>query len=67
MLALVVFFLLHWDAVFTLTRFYLTVNFSYEILCLTLSLVSMHSAANSMWTLTKFSYSSFRVSVSDIS
>ena len=66
-LALVGFFLLHRDAVFALSRFFLTVNVSHGTLYFTLNSVGMHSAAASMWVLMKFSYLSFGVSVSDIS
>ena len=66
-LALVWFLLLHQDVVFTLSHFFLTANVSQRTLCFALCLVGMHSAATSMWALTKFSYLSFRISVSDIS
>ena len=52
------FLLLHLDAVFTSAPFFLGLD---------LCLVSMHSAAVSKWALTKFSYSSFGVGVSNIS
>ena len=62
-LTLVGFLLLYSDAVFTSSRF---ANVSQGNLYLALSLVGMLSAVASMWALTKFSYSSFGVSVSDI-
>ena len=46
-LVLVGFFLLHLEAVFTSTRFFLTANVSYGTLGLALCLVGMHSAAAS--------------------
>ena len=64
---LVGFLLLHRDTVFTFARFFLTANVSFWTLGLALCLVGMHSALASMWALTKFSYSSFRIRVSDIS
>ena len=64
---LVGFLLLHRDAVFTSVRFFLIGNVSHGTWTLALSLVGMHSAAASMWTLTMFSYSLFGESVSDIS
>ena len=60
-------FQLHLEAVFTFARFFLTANVSHGTLGLALCLVSMHSAAASQWALTKFSYSSFGVCVSDFS
>ena len=66
-LILIGFFLLHSDAVFMSARFFLTANVSHGTLDLALCLVCMHSAAISMWVLSKFSYSSFGVGVSDIS
>ena len=57
------FFLLHLEAVFMSARFFLTANASHGTLGLAL-LVGMHSAATSKWTLTKLSYSSFRLCVS---
>ena len=66
-LALVGLLLLYRDVVFALSRFFLTANIFRGTLCLGLSLVGMHSAAASMWVLAKFLYSSFGVSVSDIS
>ena len=47
--------------------FFLTANVSHGTLGLALCLIGMNSAAASKWALTKFSYSSFRVGVSDIS
>ena len=55
------FLLLHRDAVFMWSRFFLTANVSNGTLCLIFSLVCMHSAVAFMWVLTKFSYSSFGV------
>ena len=66
-LILVGFLLLYFEAVFTSTRFFLTANVSHGTLSLALCLVGMHSAAASKWALTKFSYSSFGVCVSDFS
>ena len=66
-LAIIRFLLLHRDIVFTLSHFLFTINVSHRTLCLALSLISMHSAPASMWELTKFSYSWFGISVSDIS
>ena len=60
-LALVGFLLLHRDAVFTSSRFFLAAKIFQGIICLALRLVGMHSTAASMWALTKFSYSSFGV------
>ena len=45
--------------------FFLNANVSQGTLCFDLNLVGMHSAAASMRGLTKFSFSSFGVSVSD--
>ena len=66
-LILVGFFLLHLEATFTSARFFLTTNVTYGTLSLALCLVDMHSAATYKWALTKFSYPSFIVGVSDIS
>ena len=66
-LILVGFLQLHLEAVFTSARLVLTADVSHGTLCIALCLVGMHSAAASKWTLTKFSYSSFGVEVSDIS
>ena len=55
------------ETFFTLSRFFLTANVSHGTLYLALSLVDMHSAATSMWTFMKFSYSSFGVSVLNVS
>ena len=60
-------FLLSKDAIFFYFIFFLTTSDSHRTLLLTVGLVGMHSAAASMWTMTKFSYSSFRVSISVIS
>ena len=66
-LILVGFFLLHLEAVFTSAHFFLIAYVSHGTLSLSLCLVSMHSAAASKWALTKFSYSSFGIFVSDFS
>ena len=66
-LILVGFLLLHKEAFFTYACFFLTAEVSHETLDLALCFVGMHSAAASKWALTKFSYSSFGVGVSDIS
>ena len=67
-IALVGFFLLHLEAVFTSARFSLPANVSHGTLDLVLCFVGMHFAAVSRWALTKLSYSSFgeRVSVSPV-
>ena len=65
-LILVGFLLLHRDAVFTSACFFLT-TVSDGTLDLALCLVCILPDAASMWVLTKFLYSSFGVSVSDIS
>ena len=64
---LVRFHLMRREAIFTSARFFLTANVSHGTLGLALYLVGMHSATASKWALTKFSYSSFEVGVSDIS
>ena len=61
------FFRLHLEVVFTSARFFQTVYVSHVTLGLALCLVGMHSAATSKWALTKFSYSSFGVCITDIS
>ena len=66
-LILVGFLLLHLEAIFTSACFFLTAHVSHGTLGLALCLVGMHSAAASKWALTKFSYLSIRVGVSDIS
>ena len=66
-LILVGFLLLHLEAVFMSACFVLTSNVSHGTLGLAFWLVGMHSAAASRWALMKFSYSSFRVCVSDFS
>ena len=66
-LVLVGFLLLHLEAVFTSAHFFQTANVSHGTLLLALCLVGVHSAASSKWALTKFSYLSFGVGVSDIS
>ena len=58
---------MHFKAVFTSARFFLTTNISHGTLGLAFCLVGMHSAAAFKWALTKFSYSSFAVCVSDFS
>ena len=55
---------MHRDAVFMSSRF-LTASVSQGTLFC--SLVGMHSAVASIWALTKFSYLSFLLGVSDIS
>ena len=65
-LTFVGFLLLHKDAFFTLSRFFLINSDSYGTLHLALALVVMHSVAASLRVLTKFSYSSFGVYFSDI-
>ena len=62
-LVLVGFLLLHSEAVFTSSRYFLTVNVSHGTLHSVLCLVGMHFAAASKWVLTKFSYPSFGVCV----
>ena len=62
--ALVGFFLLHLEAVFTSARFSLTANVSHGTLDLVLCFVGIYFAAASRWALTKFSYPSFGVRVS---
>ena len=62
--ALVGFFLLHLEAVFTSARFSLTANVSHGTLDLVLRFVGMYFSAASWWALTKFSYSSFGVRIS---
>ena len=54
-------------AIFTSETFFLTSNISHRTLESALCLVVMNSAAVWKWALTKFSYASFRVRVSDIS
>ena len=61
---LVGFFLLHLEAVFTFARFSLTANVYHGTLDLVLGFICMYFAAASRWALTKFSYSSFGVSIS---
>ena len=61
------FLLLYLEAVFTSAHFFLTDNVSDGTLGLALCLVDTHSAATCKWALTKFSYSSIGVGVSDIS
>ena len=61
------FLLLHLEAVFTSASFFLTTYVSHRTLGLALCLVGMHSAAASKWALMEFSYSSFRLYISDIS
>ena len=59
------FILLHRDADFTLTHFFLTAKVSHGTQYFDFSLFGMHSAAASMWTLTKFSFSSLGANVSE--
>ena len=66
-LILVGFLLLHREVVFMSACFFLTTNVSHGTLGLALWLVGMHSVTASKWALTKFSYLSFGVGVSDIS
>ena len=66
-LILVGFFLLYLKVVFISACFFLTAKFSHGTLSLALCLAGMHSTVASKWALTKFSYSSFSVGVSDIS
>ena len=61
------FLLLCEEGIFMSTHFFLTINVSHRSLSLALCLVGMHSAAASKQAFTKSSYSSFPVSVSDIS
>ena len=56
--------LLRREAIFTSACFFLTANVSHGTLVLALCLVGVHSAADSKWVWTKFSYSSFRVGTS---
>ena len=63
-LVFVVFYLLHLEAVFPPARFSLTAYVSHGALGLVLCLFGMHSAAASLWILTKLSYLSFGVCVS---
>ena len=58
-LTLVRFLLLHLEEVFTPACFLLTTNVSHGTLGLALCLVGIHSAAASIWPLTKFSLLSF--------
>ena len=58
------FFLLLLGAVFTFARFSLTANVSHRTIYLGLGFVGIQFAAASRCALTKFSYSSFRVSFS---
>ena len=66
-LIFIMFLLFCREAIFTSVRFFLTANVSHGTLGLALCLVGKPSSAASMWALTKFSYSSFGVGVSDIS
>ena len=61
------FLLLRTEAILMPSRFFPAANASHGTLGLVLCLVGMHYAAASKWELTKFSYSSFRGGVSDIS
>ena len=55
-----------WKRFSCLYAFFLNANVSYGTLGLVLCLFGMHSSAASEWALTKFSYSSFGVGVSNI-
>ena len=66
-LILVGFRLLHKGAICKSARFFLTANVSHRTICLALCLVIIHHTTSSVLALMKFSYSSFRVTVSDIS
>ena len=66
-LALVGFLLLYRILFFTWFRFSRLTSVSQETLWLVFGLVVMYTAAASMWTLTKFSYSSLEIGSSDIS
>ena len=59
-------FLLSKDDIFMSSHFSLITIASHGTLHLVLVLVGMHSAAASMWAVTKFSYLSFGVCVLDI-
>ena len=61
------FLLLHRKVVFTSAQFFLTADVYHGTLGLSLCLVGIHSTTASKWALTKFSYSSFKVHVSNIS
>ena len=50
-----------------LSHFSQTAIYSQGSLHLALDLIGMHSAAASIWVVTKFSYSSFGVCLSDVS
>ena len=65
-MAIVGFLIFSKDAIFMLSHFFLTSSNSHGTLHLVFVLVDMHSAASSMWEVTKFSYSSFGVPFSDI-
>ena len=52
---------------FKLSHFFLVTSDSHEILHLALGLIGMHSAAASIWAITKISNSSFGVCGSDVS
>ena len=67
MLAFVGFLLSGNDAIFMLSNFFLSASDFHGTLYLALGLVGMHSSAASMWAVTKFSYSSAGVCISDIS
>ena len=66
-LAFVKFLLFRSQTIFILSHFFLTISNSHGILQSAFGLVGMHSAAASMWAVTKFSYSSFGVSIANIS
>ena len=55
------------NAFFMLPPFSLTTIDSKGTLHMALGLVNMHLATTSIWAVTKFSYSSFKISLSDVS
>ena len=66
-LAFVGFLIFSKDAFFMLSCFSLTAIDSHGTLFLALGLVGKHSAAVPIWVVTKFSYSSFKGCLSDVS
>ena len=54
------------DTFFSCYLIFLTATDSQATLHLALGLVGLHSAAASIWTVTKFSYLSFEVCLSDV-
>ena len=64
MLAFVTFLLSSKDAIFMLSCFFLTTSDSHGTLHLALHLFGMHSTVDSVWTLMKFSYLSFKICLS---